>query len=80
MIKVGEYEVREPMVSDMEPIMAMMEANPKQAQKEMVKRFVFKDGSPIGENVDQITFKNYFKLLKAVNAACGFEDEQPGKD
>jgi len=69
---VGEYEVREPLVGDIRPIMAMMSKAPEDFQFELAKRCIFKDGGAIGDAIAAIPFSQYVPLMTAVMEVSGF--------
>ena len=48
---VGEYEVREPLVGDVRPIMGLMSKAPEDFQFELAKRCIYKDGVVLGDEI-----------------------------
>ena len=70
--QVGEYEVREPLVGDIRPIMGMMSTKPEDFQFELAKRCIFKDGAPLGDAIAEIPFSQYVPLMTAVMEVSGF--------
>ena len=69
---VGEYEVREPLVGDVRPIMGLMSKEPESFQFELAKRCIFKDGASIGDAIGEIPFSQYVPLMTAVMELSGF--------
>ncbi len=74
------YDVREPTVGVMFPIMDLMSSDPKQFQMELIKRSVFVNGQALGEAVNDLTLGAYIKLGEAVIDIAGLAgDAEEGK-
>ena len=75
---VGEYEVREPLVGDVRPIMGLMTKAPEDFQFELAKRCIYKDGANIGDEIANIPFSQYVPLMTAVMELTGFMAGEAG--
>ena len=75
---VGEYEVREPLVGDVRPIMGLMSKAPEDFQFELAKRCIYKDGENIGDAIANIPFSQYVPLMTAVMELTGFMAGEAG--
>ena len=63
---VAEYEVIEPTVGVMMPLMELAESDPKQMQFKLAQTCVLKDGKPIGEALNDLPMSTYLKLVTAI--------------
>jgi hypothetical protein len=62
-LESGVYELREPTVGILFPIMDLMEKDPQAFQLGLVKNSIFKDGQPLGEDVLNLGLSDYMKLM-----------------
>jgi hypothetical protein len=67
----GVYELREPTVGVLFPIMNLMEKDPQAFQLGLVKGSIFKDGQPLGEEVLNLGLSDYMALMTAVIDLAG---------
>jgi hypothetical protein len=67
----GVYELREPTVGVLFPIMELMEKNPQQFQLGLVKGSIFKDGQPLGDEVLNLGLSDYMKLMTEIIELAG---------
>lgn len=75
---VGAFEVREPLVGDVRPIMGLMSKSPEEFQFELAKRCIFKDGDAVGDTIGDIPFSQYVPLMTAVMELSGFMQGDEG--
>jgi len=75
---VGEYEVREPLVGDVRPIMGLMSKAPEDFQFELAKRCIYKDGVVLGDEIGSIPFSQYVPLMTTVMEMTGFLKSEEG--
>lgn len=70
------YEVREPTMREMLPV---METEPENLSIEMIKHFVTVDGNPLGEDALDLGWATFQKLVTVMNEVSGVVTE-PGND
>jgi hypothetical protein len=58
-----EYEVREVTVKQVMPLMDMMEIDPRRFQLELAKLAIYKDGEPLGDGVEDLSFRRLFEVV-----------------
>lgn len=75
---LGEFEIREPLVGDVRPIMGLMSKSPEEFQFELAKRCIFKDGAAIGDEIGNVPFSQYVPLMTAVMELTGFMKADEG--
>jgi hypothetical protein len=73
----GVYELREPTVGVLFPIMELMEKDPKAFQLGLVKGSIFKDGQPLGDEVLNLGLSDYMKLMTEVVDLAGLGATAP---
>jgi len=78
-LESGTYEVREPTVGVLFPIIDLMEKSPKDFQMALVKKSIFVNGQPIGESVNNLGLGEYIKLMQAVLEVTGLSGDTAGK-
>ena len=77
-VKIGadEYEVREVTISQMLPILPKFGTDEQQqAQVELLKACVYKDGELLGDKVDSLGIRAFMLLVPAVLEVCGMSGE-----
>lgn len=72
------YEIKEPTVGVLFPIMDLMEKDPKAFQIGLVKNCVNVNGAPIGEAVNALGLGTYIKLMQSVLEVSGLSGEVQG--
>jgi hypothetical protein len=72
------YEIKEPTVGVLFPIMDLMEKDPKAFQIGLVKSCVYIDGQSIGEGVNDLGLGTYIKLMQTVLEVSGLTDGVQG--
>jgi hypothetical protein len=70
-LESGVYELREPTVGVLFPIMSLMEKDPAGFQIGLVKGSIFKDGQPLGEAVNDLGISDYMALMTEVINLAG---------
>jgi hypothetical protein len=72
------YDIKEPTVGVLFPIMDLMEKDPKAFQLGLVKSCVYVNGAPIGEAVNDLGLAVYIKLMTAVLEVSGLSGDASG--
>lgn len=72
------YEIKEPTVGVLFPIMDLMEKDPKAFQIGLVKSCVFVNGAPIGEGINDLGLGTYIKLMQDVLEVSGLSGDVQG--
>jgi hypothetical protein len=72
------YDIKEPTVGVLFPIMDLMEKDPKAFQLGLVKSCVNVNGTPIGEAVNDLGLAAYIKLMTAVLEVSGLSEGDSG--
>jgi hypothetical protein len=72
------YEIKEPTVGVLFPIMDLMEKDPKAFQLGLVKTCVSVNGAPIGEGINDVGLKTYIKLMQEVLEVAGLSGDAQG--
>lgn len=70
-LESGVYELREPTVGVLFPLMSLMEKDPQAFQLGLVKGSIFKDGAPLGDAVNNLGISEYMTLMTEVIALSG---------
>jgi hypothetical protein len=73
----GVYELREPTVGVIFPIMNLMDKDPQAFQLGLVKGSIFKDGQPIGDRILALGIAEYMVLIQEVMALSGLGAQAP---
>jgi hypothetical protein len=76
-LESGVYELREPTVGVLFPIMAQMEKDPAAFQLGLVKGSIFKDGEALGDAVNDLGISEYMTLMTAVIELSGLGATAP---
>jgi hypothetical protein len=77
-VKIGEdeYEVREVTISQILPILPKFGTEEQQqAQVELLKACVYKNGELLGDKVDALGIRAFMLLVPAVLEVCGMSGE-----
>jgi len=77
---IGEYEIHEPTVGVMMPLMDMMNEEPSKFQLELAKSCIYKDGKPIGDALLEMGMADYMKLILEVMAISGMSGDDEKND
>jgi hypothetical protein len=72
------YDIKEPTVGVLFPIMDLMESDPKAFQLGLVKNCVHVNGAPLGEAVNDLGLAVYIKLMTAVLEVSGLSGDVSG--
>jgi hypothetical protein len=72
------YEIVEPTVGVLFPIMDLMEKDPKSFQLGLVKNCVHVSGQPLGDGVNALGLGTYIKLMTAVLEVSGLSESASG--
>ena len=78
-LESGTYEVKEPTVGVLFPILGLMEKSPQDFQMALVKKSIFINGQPIGEAVNDLGLADYMALMSAVLEVTGLGGTEAGK-
>jgi hypothetical protein len=70
-LESGVYELREPTVGVLFPIMQLMEKDPAGFQLGLVKGSIFKDGQALGDAVNELGISDYMTLMNEVILLSG---------
>jgi hypothetical protein len=70
-LESGVYELREPTVGVLFPIMQLMEKDPAAFQLGLVKGSIFKDGQALGDAVNDLGISDYMVLMNEVILLSG---------
>jgi hypothetical protein len=72
------YEIKEPTVGVLFPIMDLMEKDPKAFQIGLVKNCVYVNGAVLGEAVNDLGLGTYIKLMQTVLDVSGLTESAQG--
>ena len=78
-LESGTYEVKEPTVGVLFPILNLMEKSPQDFQMALVKKCIYTNGQPIGEAVNSLGLTDYMALMAAVLEVTGLGGAEAGK-
>ena len=67
----GVYELREPTVGVLFPLMNLMEKDPQAFQLGLVKGAIFQNGQPLGDEVLNLGLSDYMALMTEVIELAG---------
>lgn len=70
-LESGVYELREPTVGVLFPLMSLMEKDPQAFQLGLVKGSIFKGGQPLGDEVLNLGLSEYMTLMTEVIELAG---------
>jgi hypothetical protein len=76
-LESGVYELREPTVGVLFPIMSLMEKDPAGFQIGLVKGSIYKDGKALGDEVNNLGISEYMTLMTAVIELSGLGATAP---
>jgi hypothetical protein len=77
---IGEYEIHEPTVGVMMPLMSIMNEDSSKFQLELAKACIYKNGKPIGDALLDMGMKDYMKLILEVMAISGLSGDDEKND